>query len=355
MELQAVLLEVTAFLLGAIIGSFLNMVIWRLPRRGRVGVLQALSQPSRSYCPNCKHSLSVLENIPLVSFLALRARCRSCKQPIPWRYFWVELASGSLFLALFVRFGASIDVVAYWLFFAALVAALFIDLDLFIIPDELNTFALFVGVGRDVLGIAQHDPNHALVAGWLPRSILGAVVCAAIFVFIQLLGYALFRKEAMGDGDVKLARAIGAMMPLSQALVSFLLAIAAGAVIGGGLMAYHALATRGGAPDATAEEELEDEGPLAFEPGALSDIAARGACYVLFLDLLIGLAARLRVPAAVRMMGGLAEDGADEEEDDFVAGPTHIPFGPYMVVGAVLAVFAGDPLVQMYLHWAGLR
>lgn len=336
---------------GAVVGSFLNMAIWRLPRRKPAeGVFWTLNNPRRSYCPKCHNPLSALDNIPLVSFLALGAKCRQCKEPIAWRYFCVEALTASCFLAILFHFGASSEAVGYCLFFASLLAALFIDLEHFIIPDELNTFALLVGIGHDMWAIVEHVPGHALVWGWLPHSVLGAVICAAVFVFIQLLGFVLFRKESMGDGDVKLARAIGAMLPLSQALVSFLLAIAVGAVFGGLMLGIAAIRARG---EAVAEiEESEDE-PITEEGASLGEIALRGLCYMGFVDLLVGLAAALRIPAAVKMMEPLAEEGL-AEEDDFHPGPTHIPFGPYMVVGAFLAVFAGDSLIRWYLAWTGL-
>ena len=335
---------------GAVVGSFLNMAIWRLARRKPTeGVFWTLNNPRRSYCPNCRKPLSVLDNIPLISFLALGAKCRQCREPIAWRYFWVELLTAGCFLSLLLHFGATLEAVAYCLFFSALLAALFIDLEKFIIPDELNTFALLVGVAFDIWAVATHLPGHALLWGWLPRSIFGAIICAGVFVFIQLLGFVLFRKEAMGDGDVKLARAIGAMLPLSQALVSFLLAIAVGAVLGGLLLAITSARGRGGpVPEEEQVDDAADEG----EPISLGEIAIRGVFYLAFIDLLVGLGAALRIPAAVKMMEPLAEESG--EEDDFHPGPTHIPFGPYMVVGAFLAVFFAELLIRWYLAWTGL-
>ncbi len=349
---------VIAFIAGAIAGSFLNMAIWRLPRRKPAeGILWTLTNPSRSYCPNCHKSLSILDNIPLVSFLALRARCRQCNAPIAWRYFWVEMATAGCFLAILLHFGPTLNAAAYCLVFAALIAAFFIDLEHFIIPDELNSFALFVGIARDVWGIVQHEAVHALLWGWLPRSLFGAVACAGVFVFIQLLGFTLFRKEAMGDGDVKLARAIGALLPLGQALVSFLFAIGVGAVFGISLLAFAAWQSRGSeaAKEVEFVEEEDAEGDEA--PVTLGEIALRGLIYMCFVDLAVGVAAALRIPAAVnvvKMMQPLAEESL-EAEDDFEPGPTHIPFGPYMVAGAFLAVFAADGLIHWYLRWSHLR
>jgi leader peptidase (prepilin peptidase)/N-methyltransferase len=365
---------------GAVVGSFLNMAIWRLPRRKPAeGVFWTLNNPRRSYCPNCQKPLSALDNVPLVSFLALRAKCRQCRAPIAWRYFWVEALTAGCFLAILFHFGATAEAVAYCLFFASLLAALFIDIEHFIIPDELNTFALLIGIAFDVWATSRHLPGHSLLWGWLPHSVFGAVVCAGVFVFIQLLGFVLFRKEAMGDGDVKLARAIGAMLPLSQALVSFLLAIAVGAVLGGLMLgiasAQEAAAARktkeeaerkvgesAGTTSGTEDQAIIVEKPIVVEeleePSdgddvSLGEIAVRGMFYLAFVDLVVGLAAALRIPAAVKMMEPLAEEGLSEEED-FHPGPTHIPFGPYMVVGAFLSVFVGDSLIRWYVAWTGL-
>jgi len=337
-----------AFVLGAAVGSFLNVVIWRLPRG------QSLSNPPRSYCPHCQRTLTALENIPLLSFIALRARCRTCGEPISWRYFWVELLTAGMFLAIFWRFGATADTVAYCLFVSALIVAFFIDLERYLIPDEVNTFALLVGIGRDLWGIVHYEPGHALLLGWLPRSLVGAVICAALFVFIQILGLVLFRKDAMGDGDVKLARAIGAMLPISQALVSFLLAIGAGAVLGSALILWGSLRSkRTENPETEPVDKDEEELTLA---AALGQTLRFGTLYVTFLDLLLPLAKRLRAPGAARAVESLGLGYPETiEEDDFVAGPTHIPFGPYMVLGVLLALFVGTALIEWYKVWAHLN
>src|SRR5258708_18012913 len=97
---------VMAVVFGAVVGSFLNVVIWRLPRR------QSVAFPG-SHCPNCEHPLAAWENIPFVSFLVLRARCRQCRKPISWRYFLVELLTAGVFLSLYMEFGPTANSVAY--------------------------------------------------------------------------------------------------------------------------------------------------------------------------------------------------------------------------------------------------
>jgi leader peptidase (prepilin peptidase)/N-methyltransferase len=333
---------VVAFLFGSIVGSFLNVVIYRLPL-GR-----SISHPG-SHCPSCNRPLKAYENIPLVSFLALGAKCRTCKSPISWRYFGVELLTACTFLALYLHFGPTVQTVAYCLFAAAMIGALFTDLATFLIPDELNTFALLVGIGYDVYAIATRLPGHDLVWGFLPRSIFGAIICAGVFVLIQIMGIVLFRKEAMGDGDVKLARAIGALLPLSQALVSFFFATCVGMVFGIGMLIIRGKSNG-------SEDEHEDEHEDNEEEGVtVAEWLMGRLMYLTFFDLLLQFGRFLKI----KPLAGLANryDPSElpgGEEDDFVPGPTHIPFGPYMVVGALLAVFVGDRVIHWYMVWSHL-
>ncbi len=192
------------FCYGAIVGSFLNVVIYRLPL-GR-----SLTNPP-SKCPNCNYALTFWDNIPILSFLFLRARCRDCKEPISWRYPMVELTCATLWVALYHRIAADtgtswLDFVFHALFAAVLLALVFIDLDHFIAPDELNWFGLALGIGRDVavLALAWFTGQYRwaelsapyLYFGWLPKSIAGAVVYGGALFLISWFGFAYYaRKE----------------------------------------------------------------------------------------------------------------------------------------------------------------
>lgn len=332
---------VPAFAFGAVVGSFLNVVIWRLPRG------ESVVTPG-SHCPHCDRPLLWWENVPLVSFLALGARCRTCRGPIRWRYFWVELATAVLFAGLIRLFGATADGLAYCIFSAALVVALGIDLEHYIIPERVNGLALFVGFARDGWGIATGDAAHALIWGWLPRSVAGAVICAALFVGVQAMGLALFRKDAMGDGDVKLARAIGAMLPLPLALVSFLFAVGAGAVIGGVMCVVR------GRHQAAGDGAAGDEDDLSAPPATPWNVFAVGsALYLTFGDLLVSAGAAVGLKWARRFVAWWDSQIPEDEVEDFVPMPTQIPFGPFMVIGVFLALVLGDPAIHWYLRIAG--
>lgn len=142
------LLHLIIFFMGAGIGSFLNVVIYRLP----LGL--SVNQPRRSFCPSCKYQIPFYHNIPLLSWLFLRGRCAKCSSTISSRYFWVELLVGLLFYAIFWRFGGDWalirewgpQVLCLWLFVSLLVAGTFIDLEHFILPHEITIGGTVAGL-----------------------------------------------------------------------------------------------------------------------------------------------------------------------------------------------------------------
>ena len=226
---------VWAFALGTAAGSFLNVCIYRLPRDRSV-----ISPPS--HCPQCGARLRAVDLVPLLSFLALGRKCRFCGGVISWRYFAVELITGLVFVAAWEACGRGLQVLPCWIFASVVIAVVFMDLDHMIIPDSL----VIAGVGAAALGEAiavlsgQAAPLSVGIPGTtiaLPRVIAGGAVGLIVFVFIRAFSQLLFRREGMGLGDVKLAGAIGAMLGPGSALLSFGLAIVAGAVIGVVLLA----------------------------------------------------------------------------------------------------------------------
>ena len=137
---MSLLLTIFAAVLGAVVGSFLNACIHRMP----LGL--SLTEPRRSFCPSCKKTIPWYENLPLVSWLALRGRCSACGAGIAFRYFLVELLTGALFWWVWESYGFPLAV-PYWVFVSLLVTATFIDLEHFIIPDEITWGGVFLGVG----------------------------------------------------------------------------------------------------------------------------------------------------------------------------------------------------------------
>ena len=140
------------FIVGSFLGSFLNVCIYRLPRE------RSVVRP-RSRCPSCKRTIAWYDNIPLISFALLRAKCRRCKARISWRYPLVEALTGVSAVAVLQRFGVTPAGLVYVAFVAALIAASFVDLEFQIIPDEISVGGLVVGVIVSVLVPVLHGTD----------------------------------------------------------------------------------------------------------------------------------------------------------------------------------------------------
>ena len=198
---------VCAFLVGACIGSFLNVVIYRVPKE------ESIVTPG-SHC-GCGQPIKWHDNIPILSWLLLRGRARCCGRAFSFRYPFVELLTALLFVACAMKFQSQPAVaVCGWVFLSCLVAATFIDLDHFIIPD---VFTLGLGVVGVLLSIAI-PALHVSASGFFlgdslragTASLLGLLVGSGLVLWIALLAEAVLKKEAMGFGDVKFVGAIGA-------------------------------------------------------------------------------------------------------------------------------------------------
>ncbi|HEY0868389.1 MAG TPA: prepilin peptidase [Fimbriimonas sp.] len=310
---------VIGLFLGATIGSFLNVVIYRLPR----GI--SLSNPPNSFCPKCRHSLGPLDLFPLLSWLASGGKCRYCREKVPSRYFWVELLNGTLWAILWYQFMVvqwlPLTAAAYMLVTAALVAVIFIDWELYIIPDELNAVILLFGLG-------YHGLN-----GSIETSLKGALVGWGVIWGIQLMGTLLFRKAAMGDGDIKMMRGVGAVLGPLLTAASVGMAVVLG-LVGGivGIVVASALAKR----QPQEAEEAPEGDP---EPVYLRDQLVTGVYYLLCLDVL-ALFYRPIEEAVVKMLIAQPQS-EDVEEDDWKPSMTTIPFGPYLAAGAILCMLFG--------------
>ena len=186
------LVAVVCGVFGLAVGSFLNVVIYRVPRK------ESVVRP-RSRCPGCGTQLAERDNIPVLSWLLLRGKCRTCGEPISARYPLVELLTGVLFVSVALRFGADWVVPAYLVFFASLVAITFIDLEHYIIPNRIVYPTIFISVPLLVLAAALQDEW-----GNLGRAAIGA---AAAWTFLLIVH--LIQPRGMGFGDVRLSFLLG--------------------------------------------------------------------------------------------------------------------------------------------------
>jgi len=215
--------KILIFIFGLATGSFLNVCIYRMPRN------LSIRKPSRSFCPNCKKSIPWYDNIPILSFILLKRCCRFCNKKIAWRYPIVELITGVLFLVVFNYFGISAKTPIYILFLSSLIAASFIDIEHQIIPDEISLGGLVVGLILSFAYPALHSTNLHLLA--LFRSFLGALIGGGIIYITGILGTLVFKKEAMGGGDVKLLAMMGAFLGWPSVIIIFFLAPFLGTII----------------------------------------------------------------------------------------------------------------------------
>jgi leader peptidase (prepilin peptidase)/N-methyltransferase len=219
------LFQVATFLLGAIVGSFLNVCIYRIPAE------KSIVTP-RSHCA-CGAPIAWFDNLPILSWFVLRGKARCCGRPYSFRYAFVEALTGGLFLACWLKFPPAVAVCG-WVLVSALVAATFIDLDHFMIPDRFTIGLGIVGVMLSLLVPALH--GHVPVVGQPLRAnllaggdaVLGMLIGAGLVVWIAVLAEAALKKEAMGFGDVKLVGAIGAFTGWQGAVF----AVFGGAVVG---------------------------------------------------------------------------------------------------------------------------
>ncbi len=194
---------------GVCVGSFSNVVIYRLPRE------MSLAKPS-SHCPTCDHALAWYDNIPLFSYLFLGGKCRYCRCPITPRYFFVELTTGLLWLcAFFLFYNVSPYLSAlYCLAISAMICIGFIDEENMFIPDTLQIILFVVGGAVMFLDPSAKSNEH----------LIGMLIGAVFYLFFYGFSYVAYKKEGLGFGDVKLMAAIGLLLGWKKILITILLA-----------------------------------------------------------------------------------------------------------------------------------
>ncbi len=323
---------IVGFWLGAVIGSFLNVVIYRLPRAISLG------SPAHSFCPSCEHRLEARALVPLLSWLFARGKCVYCGAKVSSRYFWVELVNGALWAWLWQIFFVQTPAAGPWqlgcayaLAAAALVAVIWIDAEFFIIPDELNAFLLALGIGY-----------HA-IAGSLAESLWGAFAGWALLFGIAFFGRLVFRKDAMGHGDIKMMRGIGALLGVKFLFANVMIAVIVAIPLS--LLLMYLQARKRSRASEQAEEEYVDE------PDNVRMLFLAGVSYLFCLDIIALFWKNLYQKL------GFEFESESIEDDDWKPGITHLPFGPYLAVGALACMLFSGPVqgaIDAYLdHLSG--
>ncbi|HEY7714876.1 MAG TPA: prepilin peptidase [Candidatus Binatia bacterium] len=213
-----------SFIFGATIGSFLNVCIGRIPNG------ESIIRPP-SHCVRCQGAIAFYDNIPLISYLMLRGRCRTCGERFSPRYFLVEFLMGLLTLALYYRFGLGFEFLVGFIFVAAMIVISFIDLDVRIVPDVISLPGIVLGLALSIIGYFLNSGSTTLIPG--PVSSLigiiagGGFLLATAWIYEKITGV-----EGMGGGDIKLLAMIGAFLGWPSIPMTLFFASVVGSVVG---------------------------------------------------------------------------------------------------------------------------
>ena len=379
-------LDITLYILSALtglaIGSFLNVCIYRLPRG-------EFFSRARSYCPKCSAPIRARDNIPLISYIVLRGKCRSCGQPISPRYPVVEALTAALFIANFAYFGVHPLTIVWDIAVCALITAAFIDLDTFEIPDSAIMVLL-------VLGAVTFAPFGGV--SWQDK-LIGCACVSVPMLIVCLLG-------GMGFGDVKLYFVLGLLLGWQKTLVLFLFSAVLGAAGSLIVVAVRKRKARGGEEDAadnipesstdpdTISEETTDHDRAtdgSTVPDAISedmtnfDIVrdeATGSGAIsedttnsdIMRDEATDIDPSARNAAKIeqtpeedtpsdknrgkaRIFFKKRREEGKEREDAFTRAAKRgsaVPFGPFIALATVVALYGGDAIISFYSRILGL-
>ncbi|HVX65056.1 MAG TPA: prepilin peptidase [Bryobacteraceae bacterium] len=222
-----------ALLAGLLIGSFLNVCIYRMPRD------LSIVSPARSFCPACGETVAWYDNIPVVSYLVLRGRCRHCAKPIPLRYLLVEALTGALFFTFVLALGPTLKALKLCAFVALLMGAMFSDIEERILPDEFTLGGLALGLVFSFVAPFERGFAAFLLAPYLPQrwlspaeAVLGAALPALSLWGLAELYFRIRHREGLGLGDVKMVAMIGSFLGLEGTVQTVMLGSILGSVIG---------------------------------------------------------------------------------------------------------------------------
>ena len=215
-------LYVLAIAVGVVLGSFGNVLIWRLPRD------ESIVKPP-SHCPKCGHKIRFYDNIPILSYLWLRGRCRDCGASISPRYLLVELASGVLFVGAATAYGWSLGTLFYGVFLWALLVLAVIDFENWLLPFAITIPMTLVGLGGTVIGATLP----------LGRALAGAGIGLLFFLAVTFAGRSVFKREAMGGGDIVFGLMAGMYLGIEKTIVMIFLGSLLGAIVSVPLLLAH--------------------------------------------------------------------------------------------------------------------
>lgn len=323
-----VCLYILSALGGLVVGSFLNVCIYRLPRG-------EFFSKSRSFCPNCKSPIKAYDNIPVLSYIILRGKCRSCGERISPRYPLVELLTCALWVGNYAAFGLDGMTIVYDITVAVLIVAAFVDLDTFEIPDSGIVTLL-------ILGAVTFAPFGGV--SWQDK-LIGCVCVSVPMLIVCLLG-------GMGFGDVKLYFVLGLLLGWKKILVVFLLSVVLGAAVS---VVYLAIKRRKAAADDSIEnsgEQDEERCSVDFSDAGRADdekvVAVGEEREQTF--------AEDNSEEGQASAVGEVSDVSDEDDDPLPKSKkgSVVPFGPFIALATVVTLYVGDALISIYARLLGL-
>ncbi len=212
---------ILVFILGLVLGSFANVCIYRMPRN------LSVIKPN-SHCTNCNKFIKWYDNIPVISYIILRGKCRNCGSKISFIYPAVELICGLLFLSMYFLFGFSYILFPFCMFVFSLLVITVIDFDFQIIPDEISFFLIILGLLVSFLNPILGDTALQRIL----NSFLGFLVGGGSLLIVAIIGKWIFGKDAMGGGDIKIMAGVGTFIGWDKVLFSIFIACLLGSIVG---------------------------------------------------------------------------------------------------------------------------
>ena len=375
---------------GALLGSFVNAAIYRLPQ----GI--SMVTKTRSFCPECKAQIGWYDNVPILSYLILAGKCRACKKPIPSRYLWVEVLVTALFaFASFQFFVLNSPIgppggTMPWALYAVqlflildLVCLSVVDLEMWLIP--IQTTIIWIPVGLILGGLCPElhlDPTPWTSKAWLNGlidSFNGVVVGGGILWGVGFLCIWWFKKEGMGAGDAHLLAMVGAMLGWKAAIMTFMLGIFIGLTTGiAGILwskyqrrklgkDYKPRKPRYELPDAEEDQGPPPATPLlvyglivvpvevalyvtyfqnALSPGYEATLISASVCLIIGMGLLVAYPIQKNLIATKRWPMGQVQEREDGKKEEVLEG-NYIPFGPSLAVAGLTVAFYYPALASL--------
>lgn len=214
---------VVSLVFGLCIGSFLNVCIYRIPLE------KSIAWPG-SHCPLCQNRIAWYDNVPVLSYLILRGKCRHCHVRISPRYPLVEMLTGVLFVGVYNHYGLDWMTLVFWIMAAGLIVGTFVDFDHMIIPDRVSMGGMVFGLAASAWLPQLHGVET--IGDGLVRSLIALVFGSGILWIVAIVGKWVFKKDAMGFGDVKLLGAIGALIGIPGVIYTILISSLVGTIVG---------------------------------------------------------------------------------------------------------------------------